>query len=356
MRQLFTFLNNIEKRNQHPKKLNVGVIGLGQMGNLHLTVLAKNKFVSLQGIAEINPRLLSAKAKEFGIVNQYSDYHLLLRDPAIDVVDIVLPHHLHAECVKAALLAGKTVVCEKPLAIKLSDYDEIKRITAKMKSKVYIKHYLRYSCLHQLLKTFIKEQKIGRIYLVNCVYNTKAPEMNNPHAWHGNLKEAGGGILQDVGTHVIDLLVELFGKPKVVSALTKQISTKLTSKGEDLVIVQLEFSDQLTTNMICNAADHNLVPGWKKTFWGERGVITIEDKGKSSQSLTLYQDREIKFHQEEHDWWIKTNSNAINGIIGNIIVGSSSIVSPSVAKITQEVIEKAYMSARLAKRIPLKYA
>jgi predicted dehydrogenase len=102
--------------NDKVKKVNVGVIGLGWISNVHLNVLKKIPEVELIAVCARTEEKARRAAIEYGAKKYYTNYEKLLEDNEIDMVDILLPTELHAEAIIKALEAGKNVIVEKPIA------------------------------------------------------------------------------------------------------------------------------------------------------------------------------------------------------------------------------------------------
>lgn len=98
------------------KHVAVGIIGSGFAASLHGDSYQKicGLDVKLAAVASVEDTVY-AYAEKYNIPKIYKDYKELLKDPEIDVVDIITPPHMHVSMVKEALLAGKNVICEKPL-------------------------------------------------------------------------------------------------------------------------------------------------------------------------------------------------------------------------------------------------
>ena len=96
--------------------IGVGVAGTGFIGPAHVEGLRRNG-ITVLGLAEANPDLAEKKAAEMGIPRHYPTFEGMLADHDIDIVHLAVPNLLHYPYAKAALLAGKHVVCEKPLAM-----------------------------------------------------------------------------------------------------------------------------------------------------------------------------------------------------------------------------------------------
>ncbi|HEY5904126.1 MAG TPA: Gfo/Idh/MocA family oxidoreductase, partial [Anaerolineales bacterium] len=96
--------------------IGVGVAGTGFIGPAHVEGLRRNG-IHVLGLAESSKELAAQKAAELGIPRPFGSLDEMLADPDIDVVHLATPNHLHYPHAKAALLAGKHVICEKPLAM-----------------------------------------------------------------------------------------------------------------------------------------------------------------------------------------------------------------------------------------------
>src|SRR5690349_11900440 len=101
------------------------ILGTGFVGRLHLEALHRLGNVQVEAIAEADSVKAKRLAEQFNVARVESDYHRLLQDPAIQVVHICTPNYLHYSMAKAALEAGKHVVCEKPLATSVIEGREL---------------------------------------------------------------------------------------------------------------------------------------------------------------------------------------------------------------------------------------
>lgn len=114
------------------KEVRIGLIGTGYIGKAHAIAYARAPTVfNLRGklvremVAEVNPALAAERAQAFGFNRSTGDWRVLVVDPAIDVVDICSPNHLHKEMALEAIRHGKHVYSEKPLALNAHDAREM---------------------------------------------------------------------------------------------------------------------------------------------------------------------------------------------------------------------------------------
>src|ERR1700676_1085291 len=98
------------------KRLRTAVIGTGFVGRVHVEAIRRLGFVDIAAIVDVNIAQAERYAREVGADNAIADYKEVIADPPIDAVDICTPNTFNAPISKAALEAGKHVICEKPLA------------------------------------------------------------------------------------------------------------------------------------------------------------------------------------------------------------------------------------------------
>ena len=107
------------------KKIKVGVIGTGFIGPVHVEAIRRQPNTEVIALSEINEELARDKADSLGIERAYGDYKELIADPDVEVIHICTPNHLHYQIAKEGILAGKHVVCEKPLAMNVEEGKEL---------------------------------------------------------------------------------------------------------------------------------------------------------------------------------------------------------------------------------------
>ena len=102
-------------------KVRVGFIGAEQIAGLHARSYADNATGELYAVADIDPGAAEAQARRWGAERWFTDYREMPADPALDAVEVLLPHHLHAAATEAALAAGKHVSLQKPPALTIGE-------------------------------------------------------------------------------------------------------------------------------------------------------------------------------------------------------------------------------------------
>lgn len=166
----------------------------------------------LLAVASRDRARAEAYAAEWGIPRAHGNYEALLADPDIDVVYIPLPNSLHAEWTVRAAQAGKHVLCEKPLALSVSECDRI--IAAADSAGVVVAEavmYLYHPIL-QKVRQLVKEGAVGQVTLVRGAFSFFLDRLNDVR-WK---TELGGGSLWDIGSYPISFIRWVVGEPEEV--------------------------------------------------------------------------------------------------------------------------------------------
>jgi predicted dehydrogenase len=224
---------------------NVGIIGLGQMGRLHLYNCFHIDDVKVIAVADASKKSLN-KAKLLGVRNLYSDYHDMLdNSDNLDAVIISLPNFLHLEAVKLALESGVDVFVEKPLARTVEECREIVNSVKKSGRKLMVGHCMRFLDAIEKMKDIIHKGRIGSLEVI-----TAEEILNGPfsHAavptpvpeWWFDPEKTGGGVLLDLGYHMIDLFRFFAGEANVVFSC---LDYKMNLPMEDGALVVLRCKD-----------------------------------------------------------------------------------------------------------------
>jgi predicted dehydrogenase len=191
--------------------IGVGVAGTGFIGPAHVEGLRRNG-IHVLGLAEATPELAEQKAAKLGIPRHYGSLEEMLADADIDVVHLATPNHLHLPHAKAALLAGKHVVCEKPLAMNSAESAELVELAAQKKLVNAINFNIRMYPLAQQARSMVQSGALGDIFILHGSY--LQDWLLYPTDWNWRLEPGLGGTLRavgDIGSHWLDLLTFITG-------------------------------------------------------------------------------------------------------------------------------------------------
>jgi len=148
------------------EKIKVGVIGAGFIGPVHIESIRRLGFVEVVALATSSEETAKAKAKALSIPKAYGDYRDLIEDDEVEVVQITSPNYLHFPQAKAALEAGKHVVCDKPLAVNSEESRTLVDLAKKKKLVNAVTFNHRFFPLVQQSKALIQKGALGSIYLI----------------------------------------------------------------------------------------------------------------------------------------------------------------------------------------------
>lgn len=210
------------------KELRVGIVGYNFMGKAHSNGwLQAAKFFDpervpvLQVACGRTEEPLRDFAERWGWKHVEKDWRRLVERDDVDVVDISLPQHLHAEVAIAAARAGKHIFCEKPMALSATDAQAMLAAAEKAGVTHYLNHNYRRCPAVRLARQFIDEGRIGRIFHWRGAYQQDwIVDPSFPLTWHLQKETAGSGPHADLNSHSVDLAHYLVGEIRSVSCLT----------------------------------------------------------------------------------------------------------------------------------------
>jgi predicted dehydrogenase len=194
------------------KKLKTAIIGTGFMGKVHVENLRRLPVVEIVAVAGSNDQ----RAKEFGnrmAVNRTSgSYQELLQDSSIDAVHVLTPNVLHYPICRAALEAGKHVLCEKPFTLTVAEARDLVSLAARAARANCLQHNLRYYPVVQQMRCMIEAGDLGEILIVQGTYSQDWLLYDTD--WNWRVDSADNGELRamgDIGSHWMDLIQHLTG-------------------------------------------------------------------------------------------------------------------------------------------------
>jgi len=191
--------------------IGVGVVGTGFIGPAHVEGLRRNG-IPVLGLAENTAQKAVEKAAELGIPRAYESFEALLADPDIDVVHLATPNLLHYLHAKAALLAGKHVVCEKPLAVSAAESAELLRLAAEKQRVNAVNFNIRMYPVVQHARSLVQSGELGDLFILQGSY--LQDWLLFPTDWNWRLEPGLGGTLRavgDIGSHWLDLMTFVTG-------------------------------------------------------------------------------------------------------------------------------------------------
>src|SRR5215469_7285420 len=302
------------------RKIRTAVLGTGFMGRTHTEAIRRLGNVEIAGVASLTDKMARDFADQVGIERSTGDYHTLLADPTIEAVHVCTPNALHFPMSRDALLAGKHVICEKPLATSSAEAQQLVDLAKEKNVANCTFHNLRYYPMCQQVRRMREAGELGEILVVQGTYSQDWLLYDTDWNWRIDSKENGPSrCFADIGTHWCDMIEHVTGLriKSLCADLQTFHKTRKRPKGE----IETFAGKNLTPQ------DYDAVPIETEDFgsvifrMGERtrGAYTASQVSagrKNCLSIEVYGSKmSAAWNQERPDeLWIG-NRNANNQII-----------------------------------------
>ena len=199
-------------------KIRVGLVGYGFASKtFHAPLIAGTSGMELAAVSSSDASKVLADWPSTQVV---SDPQTLFDDPTLQLVVIPTPNDTHFPLAKAALNAGKHVVVDKPFTVTLSQARELAALADAKGLLLSVFHNRRWDSDFLTLKALLKEGTLGEVRYFESHFDRFRPEVRN--RWREQ-KGAGSGIWYDLGPHVIDQALQLFGTPVAINVDTAEL-------------------------------------------------------------------------------------------------------------------------------------
>jgi predicted dehydrogenase len=251
----------------------MGIIGYGGMAGWHHDNSKRIKDFEVVAAYDIAEKRLEI-AKERGL-KAYAKLEDFLKDDSFDLVLVATPNNFHKPMVIAALEAGKNVICEKPVAMSVSDFDDMYE-TAKRVGKLFTVHQnRRWDRDYRIVKKAIESGLVGKPYTIESRIMGQNGVM---HGWRA-YKVAGGGMVFDWGVHMIDQMLWMIKEP--IAEVYANLHMVKTPEVDDYFKAVIRFESGLSTQIEVGTYNLERLPRWYVCGDGGALVInTMDGKGK----------------------------------------------------------------------------
>jgi len=279
------------------KKIGVAIIGMGDAGCLHVDCYNSLKVkAKLLAICDKDKECAETNASMYE-VDACVDYHDILRRKDVEIVDICLPHHLHAEVAIAAAEAGKNVLVEKPIATTLKDADRMIAAAKKAGVKLMVAENHAFIPAHQLAKELVDKGVVGRIFLAKA-YEVVGDVPVVSGTWKTSPDAVG--TLLDMGVHRFFILRWIVGEIKSVFAFAEKLVCEVETENDDTAVVLLKFKNGSLgeVDLSCCVVSE---PTNRLELYGTQGTI-IEDH--MWEQPLMYSSHKAGY---ETEGWVKPN-------------------------------------------------
>lgn len=290
------------------KNINVAIIGTGFGAETHLPAFNECKDSTVYTIFGRDKNKVSKLSKKYKIKKSFKFYKDLLSDRNIDLVSISLAPSLQFKYVNQALDAGKHVLCEKPFTCNKDEAYFLYRKARKLKLVNAVGFQLRFQPARKIIKNFLLGDDLGRILSVNMSYDFSSRIQNKPnYSWWSSIKD-GGGVLNAMGSHQLDLLRWWFGDPIEVIANIDTYNKILKDKNKKNKKVNAEEISQILIkfkeNILCTLNISSLAIGWKASMiniYAEKGSLFLDGE----EDLNFVRKTTAKHNLTEKEIYLK---------------------------------------------------
>jgi len=242
------------------RELSVGIIGYGFMGRTHTFGYVNLPLYFDPAPVRVKRMVMCttsdknvAAAEATGYYERVvRDWRTLIDDKSIEVIHICTPNFLHFDMLKAAIEAGKYIYCDKPIT---ATSDEAQRLARILHDSQYRK--TNQMCFHiRFFPSIMRAAQLAKDGFLGEVLNFRAHflhssnvDPNKPVSWKSDKVRGGGGVILDLGSHVVDLVTHLVGPFKRIRCQTKNFAPvrpdgkggQMKTEGEELAIMTIEL-------------------------------------------------------------------------------------------------------------------
>lgn len=298
--------------------IKTALVGFGKSAKIfHLPFLRILPEYEIAAFVSSKPELIK---QEYPQARTYADVMELARDNEIDLVIINSPTFLHYEQARLFLQAGKHVVVEKPFVVRAEEAEELVALAASNNLKLSVYHNRRWDSGYLTLKRLLKENVLGEIHHYEIHYDRWRPRVQD--RWKES-DQAGSGILYDLGSHLIDQALQLFGEPDEILSDTQ--AQRPGAEAIDYFHVVFKYGKMraiLHASSLVQAPPNHLVAhGTRASFvcsaidpqedaltqglnydqiadWGESKLVTVVDGKIYEQIIEPEKSSYQKFYEE----------------------------------------------------------
>jgi 1,5-anhydro-D-fructose reductase (1,5-anhydro-D-mannitol-forming) len=318
--------------------IRVGILGTsGHASRVAAPALMQSPHTELIGAAGSAPDRGEAFAKKHGLKRAYLDFAALLRDPDIDAVWICSPNHLHAAQVRECAAAGKHVLVEKPLATSRADAEAAGAAAAKAGVVLQVGCQHRFRPAHQRLHDLVRAGAVGPLGYFRIHRFWRYPYYEDmdpagPPVWRRSADESGGWIINDIGSHLIDLLLWVAGAQgrTAGAVLASQQFTNVPTEDSTAVLIALDGAGIGIVETSCA----NESPGSRIEIYGRDGWIRAENTLSGASTILMNGGRSETFEPVAVlDTYLSQVADFAAAVRGKMGIGADAAAGAAVADI-----------------------
>lgn len=342
-------------------KLGVGIAGLGLISKTHAAAYQRmSDVVDLVAGCDVDATAAAKFADEFG-AKTYSNLEDLINDPAIDVVDLILPHHLHYEAAMAVLGAGKHLLLEKPVAPTFEQSVAIYKKAAESGVHFMVAENTRYMAAYQAVHRLVQEGAIGEVvHARTYLRSNEKAHLSMKGNWRTEFA-MGGGLVMDTGAHSFYLLKWLLGEIDELTGIAKKVFP-IDNEIEDTAEVYGRMKSG--AHFSCGFTSVSEVPHSERLeLYGTDGGILVDQM--SDPVVKLFRGQydfageavgDVPFGPDAWHpggWHYESVLTEVTDYVQSLVEGRAPLISSGDAVYALRIVEAAYESIRSGKTVSI---
>jgi UDP-N-acetyl-2-amino-2-deoxyglucuronate dehydrogenase len=329
--------------------ISIAIAGLGAMGQRNIAHLVSSPSYQVSGVFDVNEKVAIEVASRLG-VTRYSSFEELLADDVLSVF-ICTPHFLLADYGIRVLQAGKHLLLEKPMAIKIADADELLRFSNEKNLTLSVNYSRAYSQIVQRASRLMTEGVVGEINSIDIRWSSyksagyyHGSHSPTPDDWRLLKEKSGGGMLMMTTCHALHYAAYLAGITPVSATATSQMTSQ-AGDVEHMLHGLVSYSDNVT-GTISTSSNQRGSNINDTTIAGSNGTLVIGgDELRFFSTRVVLGKRPGRWHSEKFpsselhfDEWLADTASAIDG-------DGTLAVDAMLARNTLALIDALYASA-----------
>lgn len=329
------------------QKIRFSIVGYGNIGRRHAVQIMNNEHAHLVAVCDVND---AVKATLPDGVLYYSSIEDMLRVGGVDVVCVCTPNYLHEPHTIAALDAGMHAVVEKPMALSVSECDNMIAAAQRNNRKIFAVKQNRYNPPVQEVKKLIGSGRLGKVFMVdvNCYWN-RGDAYYAGSDWRGS-KQRDGGCLFTQFSHFVDILYYLNGIVDTATGVVSNYAHKHNTEVEDTGSFVMRAGNGAIVNFSFTTCSYNRNMEGSITIFAEKGTVKI---GGQYLNTIEYQQLEgeelppINITAKSNDYGLYQGSmsnhdKVIQNVVDVLINGHTIMTSAEEGREVVRIIELMY--------------
>lgn len=270
------------------REITVGIVGLGKMGIAHMAILNALDGVTVKAVAEKQKLVIKGVESIMPSVNTYGDYQELLNGETLDAVYITAPTSLHAKIAGDCLKRDINVFVEKPLGVSAEDTRPLVGLVKDSEAITMVGYCKHFIDTFRKAKSVLESGLLGKVIYFNS-YMYVSQLFSGGVGWRYKKESSGGGVLNILGTHLVDVLLWFFGD---VATVTSAVESHYSDEVEDFTHSYLTFESGLAGSFDASWSVRNYrLPEIKVEVQCENGMLAATE-----DYVKYFVDSENRFH------------------------------------------------------------